>query len=214
MGFYINLVIGAISAPVYLFYLRLVAFSLAFVSAGRIWAWSEGRKTALIVVFAVLVAMYGLQQYCCVFTTARMRSFPGHLLRSRTQVLFYITTTCANTGMFFTTFYIPIYFQFTQNDSSLMATARLLPYLLITITFNLATGWALPKVKYYVVLCLVSGTLMTLAGALFFAYLTPSMPTSHVNGFSVLMAVGTGITMQLGYAVASQISSAPSISRM
>lgn len=230
-GFYINLVIGAVTAPVYLTYLpaihpgggkslheRLVnldylgfvlsagmwvAFAMGFISAGGVWAWSDGRTIALIAVFVVLLALYVLQQYFCILTTPATRSFPGHLLRSRTQIQMYITTTCANTGMFFTTYYIPIYFQFTQNDSSLMAAVRLLPYLLITITFNLVAGWALPKVKYYMPICLFSGVMMTLAGALFLAYLQPSTPAAQIYGFSVLMAVGTGITMQLGYAVAS-----------
>lgn len=84
-----------------------------------------------------------------------------------------------------------------------MAAVRLLPYLLITMTLNLATGWALPRAKYYILLCLVSGILMTLAGALLVAYLNSSTPTSQIYGFSIVMAVGTGITMQLGYAVAS-----------
>lgn len=231
MGFYINLVIGAVTAPVYLIYLpsihpgagkslheRLVtldylgfvlsagmwvAFAMGFISAGGVWDWSDGRTIALIVVFVVLLALYALQQYFCILTTAATRSFPGHLLRSKTQIQMYITTTCANTGMFFTTYYIPIYFQFTQNDSSLMAAVRLLPYLLITITCNLVAGWALPKVKYYMPICLFSAVFMTLAGALFLAYLQPSTPTAQIYGFSVLMAVGTGITMQLGYAVAS-----------
>lgn len=44
---------------------------------------------------------------------------------------------------------------------------------------------------------------MTVAAALFLAYLSPSTPTARVYGFSILMGVGTGITMQLGYAVAS-----------
>ncbi|RDW78580.1 uncharacterized protein DSM5745_05432 [Aspergillus mulundensis] len=230
-GFYINLIIGAITAPVYLFYLpaihpgagkglhnRLVrldyvgfvlsagmwvAFAMGFISAGGVWAWSERRTIAIIIVFAVLLALYVLLQYFCVFTTTATRSFPGHLLRSRTQILVYITTTCANTGMFFTTYYIPIYFQFTQNDSSLMAAVRLLPYLLVTITCNLATGWALPKMQYYMPLCLVSGALMTLAAGLFVGLLSTDTPTAQVYGFSILMAVGTGITMQLGYAVAS-----------
>ncbi|KAL1870692.1 hypothetical protein Daus18300_005012 [Diaporthe australafricana] len=230
-GFYINLVIGAVTAPVYLIYLpaihpgagkslheRLVSldyvgfvlsaamwvtFAMGFISAGGIWDWSDGRTITLIVVFAILFISYALQQYFCILTTPETRSFPGHLLRSRTQIQMYITTTCANTGMFFTTFYIPIYFQFTQNDTSLMAAVRLLPYLLITITFNLLAGWALPKVKYYMPICLLSGVMMTLSGALFLAYLQPSTPTAQIYGFSVLMAVGTGITMQLGYAVAS-----------
>jgi hypothetical protein len=230
-GFYINLIIGAITAPVYLFYLppihpaagqslrdklvRLdyvgfvlgagmwVSFAMAFISAGGIWAWNEGRTIALIVVFATLFALYALQQYFCILTTSENRSFPGHLLRSRTQVLLYITTTCANTSLFFTAFYIPIYFQFVHNDTSLMAAVRLLPYLLITITVNLAIGWALPKIKYYMPICLVSGILITLASALFVVYLSPSTPVAQIYGFSILMAIGTGMTVQLGYAVAS-----------
>lgn len=230
-GFYINLIIGAISAPVYLFYLppihpeagkpvreRLVSldyvgfvlgagmwvtFGMAFISAGGIWAWGEGRTIAMIVVFGVLLALYTLQQYFCILTTPATRSFPAHLLRSRTQILIYITTTCANAAMFFTSFYIPVYFQFAQNDSSLMAAVRLLPYLLFTITFNLASGWALPKIKYYMPMCLVSGILITLAGGLFYGFLSPTTPTAQIYGFSILMGVGTGITMQLGYAVAS-----------
>lgn len=230
-GFYINLVIGAVTAPIYLIYLpaihpggdkslreRLgnldylgfvlsagmwVAFAMGFISAGGIWDWNDGRTIALIVVFVVLLVLYTLQQYFCILTTPATRSFPGHLLRSRTQIQMYITTTCANTGMFFTTFYIPVYFQFTQNDSSLMAAVRLLPYLLITITCNLVAGWALPKIKNYMPICLFSGVMMTLTGALFLVYLQPSTPTAQIYGFSVLMAVGTGTTMQLGYAVAS-----------
>lgn len=105
--------------------------------------------------------------------------------------------------MFFTTFYIPIYFQFTRNDDSLMAAVRLLPYLIVLIVFNLVTGWALPKVKYYMPVCLVSGLIITLASALFLGLLSPSTPTANIYGFSILMGVGSGITMQLGYAVAS-----------
>jgi MFS family permease len=114
-----------------------------------------------------------------------------------------MTTSCANAAMFYTAFYIPIYFQFTQNDDSLMAAVRLLPYLLVLIAVNLVTGWLLPRVNYYMPVCLVSGILITLASALFYAYLTPSTPAGHIYGFSILMGVGSGITMQLGYAVAS-----------
>lgn len=236
-GFYINLVIGALTAPIYLFclpaidpapgksfreragsldYLGFVLsasmwafFAMAFIFAGGTWAWSDGRSIAFVVLFAVLFVGYALQQYFCLFTTPDTRCFPGHLLRSRTQVLLYITTSCANAAMFFTTFYIPVYFQFTQNDDSLMAAVRLLPYLLVLISVNLATGWALPKVKYYMPVCLVSGILITLASSLLFAFLSPSTPTAHIYGFSILMGVGSGITMQLGYPVASLKVSRP-----
>jgi len=230
-GFYINLIIGAVSAPVYLFCLPViqpsrdesvrqrllhvdwlgavlscgiwVAFSLAFVSAGGIWAWNDGRTIATIVVFTVLFVLYAVQQYFCILTTPADRSFPGHLLKSRTQALTYITTSCTITAMYVTTFYIPVYFQFVNNDSPLMAAVRLLPLLLVSIAFTLGSGWALPKINVYATFYLVSGILLTMSGTLFYVYLKPSTPVANIYGFSVIMAVGVGSTMQMGYAVAS-----------
>lgn len=208
-GFYINLVIGAITAPVYLFYLppirpttgkttleRLrhldfagfvlsagiwVSFAMAFISAGGIWEWNDGRTIATIVVFAVLLVLYSLQQYFSILTTPQHRSFPGHLLKSRTQLLLYICTSCSITALFIPVYFLPTYFQFVGSDSPLMAAVRLLPFLLITISVNLASGWALARVKYYQPFFLASNLLITLAGALFFVYgtcqrfYTPSM---------------------------------------
>lgn len=45
---------------------------------------------------------------------------------------------------------------------------------------------------------------MTVTGALFVSYLSPSTPAAQIYGFSILMEVGTGITMQLGYSVGSK----------
>ncbi|KAL2172742.1 hypothetical protein VTG60DRAFT_2561 [Thermothelomyces hinnuleus] len=144
-GFYINLIIGAVTAPIHL-------FCLPSIDPAR------GKS---------LRERAGSRDYLGFVLSAGI-CFPGHLLRSRTQVLLYVTTSAANAVMFVTIFYIPVYFQFTQNDDSLMAAVRLLPYLILLITVNLATGWVLPK-----------------------------------ESFSILMGIGTGITMQLGYAVAS-----------
>lgn len=109
--------------------------------------------------------------------------------------------------MYVTTFYIPVYFQFVNNDSPLMAAVRLLPLLLVSIAFNLGTGWALPKINYYAPVYLASGILLTISGALFYAYLKPSTVVANIYGFSVIMGVGVGSTMQMGYAVASLKSS-------
>lgn len=245
-GFYINLVIGALTAPVYLIYLPAihpasdrplrervlsldyvgfalsaamwVTFAVGFIFAGGIWAWDDPGTIVMIVLFGVFFVLYVVQQYFCLFTTPGTRSFPGQLLRSRTQILMYITTTCANAAMFFTMFYIPIcekipsatqrrptlrreltpfrlVFQFLRNDTSLMAAVRLLPFVLVLITFNLGSGWALPKVKYYMPVCLASGIIITLAGALFLAFISTSTSAGQIYGFSVLMGVGAGTTM-------------------
>ncbi|KAI0168787.1 MFS drug efflux transporter [Pestalotiopsis sp. NC0098] len=230
-GFYINLIIGAITAPVYLFYLpairpygggsirdRLtkldflgfilsagfwVSFALAFIFAGGIWPWNDGRTIATIVVFAVVLLGYAVQQYFCILTTPATRSFPGHLLKSRTQILLYVGTSCCVSSLFFTTYYIPIYFQFVAGDTALMAAVRLLPFLLVTICVNLASGRALAKVKFYMPFYLASGVLMTLGGSLLFVYLRPTTPAGNIYGFTVIVGVGTGLALQLGYAVAT-----------
>ncbi|CAM1506033.1 Fc.00g056740.m01.CDS01 [Cosmosporella sp. VM-42] len=47
----------------------------------------------------------------------------------------------------------------------------------------------------------VSGILMTIGAALLTAYLDPKTPTSYICGFTVITAVGSGLSLQIGYAV-------------
>lgn len=232
-AFYLNLIIGAATAPIYIIYLptvrpdtelsvraRLasldyvgfvlsaaawVAFGLVLVSAGSLWPWRDGRTIATFVVFGVLVAAYALQQYFCIFTTPATRSFPAHLLRSSTQVLLYIATSASIATLFIPAYYIPVYFQFVQSDTAVMAAVRLLPFILVTVFVNLASGFLLSKVKYYKIFYLLSGTLLTLSGALLYVYLKPTTPVRTIYGLTVLNGIGTGLTLQIGYAVSTLI---------
>ncbi|CAK7218099.1 hypothetical protein SBRCBS47491_003392 [Sporothrix bragantina] len=243
-AFYLNLVIGAITAPIYLIYLPVihpdttqrtvrqrlaaldyvgfvlsaavwVTFGLALVSAGGMWAWRDSRTIATLAVCGVLLVVYVLQQYFCWFTTPIDRSFPAHLIsfsnasktsrRSATQLLLYVATSAVIATLYVPAYYVPVYFQFVQNDSALMAAVRLLPFILVTVFVNLASGYLLAKVKYYKLFYLLSGTLLTLSGSLLYVYLKPTTPVRTIYGLLILGGVGTGLSLQIGYAVATLI---------
>ncbi|CAK7200447.1 hypothetical protein SEUCBS139899_003142 [Sporothrix eucalyptigena] len=242
-AFYLNLIIGAVTAPVYIIYLpaihpdtkrtvrqRLVSldyvgfvlsaavwvtFGLALVSAGGLWPWRDARTIATLAVFGVLFVLYAIQQYYCLWTSPENRSFPAHLLsfsdatkttrRSFTQLLLYIATSAVIATLYVPAYYIPVYFQFVQNDTALMAAVRLLPFILVTVFVNLASGYLLAKVKYYKLFYLLSGTLLTLSGALLYVYLKPTTPVRTIYGLLVINGIGTGLSLQIGYAVATLI---------
>lgn len=250
-AFYLNLVIGGATAPIYLFYLptvtpptvaaakangtllpvrsrlaRLdyvgfvlsagawVSLALALLSAGSEWAWSDGRTIATIAIFGVLFTGYVLQQYFCLFTTTKTRSFPGHLIApgtkgARTQILLYISTSASITTMFIPTYYIPVYFQFVQNDSALIAAVRLLPFVLVAISTNLASSFLLRFVRYYMPVYLGAGILITISSAFLYRYLNPDTSVSTIYGLTVLGAVGTGLLIQAGFQVGTLVVNDP-----
>ncbi|OIW23747.1 MFS general substrate transporter [Coniochaeta ligniaria NRRL 30616] len=230
-AFYINLLIAAAFAPVYTFFLPAfhpvtgvsvlnrvqkidfvglvlgagvwTSFTMAFTMAGGQWPWNDGRTIGTVVAFVVILVAFALQQAFCVFTTDENRSFPIHLLRSRSQVLLYIGTASTTTSLFVIVYFIPIYFQFVHNDSAIEAAVRLLPFVIVTVTFNLGAGHLLSKIKYYMPIFVVSGVFVTLGSSLLTAFLSPSTPPSYIYGFTVLTAIGSGLTLQIGYAVAT-----------
>ncbi|KAL7941053.1 major facilitator superfamily domain-containing protein [Trichoderma barbatum] len=230
-AFYINLIVGGAFAPIYIFGLpdihpivgvsvwdrvkkidfvgcilgvgTWVSFCMAFTMAGGQWAWKDGRTIGMIVAFAVIITSFAIQQAFCIFTTPENRSFPVHLLKSRSQILLYIATASNITSLFVIVYFIPIYFQFVHGDSAINAAVRLLPFVVLTVCFNLASGHLLSKVKYYMPIFLVAGFFITLGSALLTAFLDPKTPTSYIYGFTVITAVGTGLTLQIGYAVAT-----------
>lgn len=150
--------------------------------------------------FAVTLVLFVLQQVFCVFTSPKNRSFLVHLLHSKSQVLLYIATAANITSLFVPVCFIPIYFQFVHNDSALQAAVRLLPYVVITVSFNLSAGHLLSNIKYYMPIFLTSGIFMEIGSSLLTAYLDPATPVSYIYGFSVIAAIGAGLS-QIGYAV-------------
>ena len=126
-AFYINLCIGALFTPIYLFMLpksdprkgdpqlqRLkeldwvgtiltvggfVALMMALASGGTIYAWNSGQTIALFVVAGVVFITLAIQQELAIFTTPERRLFPVQFLRSRTMVLLFILTACGGVGI-------------------------------------------------------------------------------------------------------------------
>ncbi|CAH0000773.1 unnamed protein product [Clonostachys byssicola] len=228
-AFYINLVLGAVAAPAYLFYLpshhpshgitvkdRLArldwvgfilgsgvwtSFLLALTMAGGQWPWKDGRTIATFICFGLSLVLYAVQQGVPIFVSVENQSFPVHLLRQRTQVLLYITTAAGITSLFVTVYFIPLYFQFVQGDSALVAAVRLLPFLAVCITINLLSGYFLSTIQFYMLMYIIASIFITIAGALLAVYLHPQTPTGTIYGLLVVLALGTGLVMLSGFAV-------------
>jgi MFS family permease len=228
-AFYINLVVAAITAPVYIlwtpsfqpspntaFKTKLanldwvgivlnaavyVLFLVTLTFAGSSWGWSEGRTIALWVVLGIVLIVFVLQQYFAVFTTIENRIFPGQFIKRRTLLLLFFTTASAASSLFITIYYIPLFFQFVNNDSAIEAAVRLLPFIVLNVSFVMLTGVLLPIVGYYMPWYVLSGAFMVVGAALMYT-VNLDTTTSAIYGYSILIAIGSGLTQQLGYSIA------------
>ncbi|KAI0386918.1 MFS general substrate transporter [Hypomontagnella monticulosa] len=183
-------------AAVYTIFVVIVTFG------GVQWAWNEGPIIALWVVLGVVLIAFVASQYFTVLTTKENRLFPGDFLLSKDLIFLYICQASASAALFIPVYYIPLYAQFVFGDSSTAAAVRLLPLIIIGVAANMFQGAMMPRVGYYMPWFFVAGILTTIAGALFYAAVNASTPASHIYGFSVILAVGAGLTQQTAYSVA------------
>jgi hypothetical protein len=127
----------------------LVCFVTALTFGGSAWAWSDGRTIATFVVFGVLLILTVIQQRLYLFTTPEARMVPpGRIIKDRSQVLLNIQTAATVTNIYIPLYYIPLYFQFVHGDTAIKAAVRLLPFILILVTTNMAAGFCLARIGY------------------------------------------------------------------
>lgn len=228
-AFYINLVLAAITAPIYILWfprfnpqsavsmktkLRNIDWLGALLNAstfttltaviyfsGGAWQWKSAATIALWVVAGVSLFSYVIQQTFSIFTTEKHRIFPVHFVKQRSMVLLYFGTAAAATSLFVPVYYIPILFQFTRGDSAMSAAVRLLPFITVNITFAMLSGALLPVFRYYMPWYTLSGIFLIIGGTLMYC-VTSSTVTAAIYGFEVLIAIGAGLTQQMGYSVA------------
>ncbi|KAJ0329486.1 hypothetical protein COL5a_004046 [Colletotrichum fioriniae] len=136
-AFYINLPIGGLAAPVYLFMLpspdpqpgatilqrlaeidwigaplmlgAIVCFTMGISFGGVLYEWNSGSEIALFVVAGVLFIVFGIQQAYCIGTTKERRIFPVELITSRKYYRTIILMFCV-TAAGGCAIFVPVYF--------------------------------------------------------------------------------------------------------
>jgi hypothetical protein len=216
-AFYLNLPLAVLFAPIYIFIFPkynpqpdltgptklaridwigallnatvFILFQVVLTFAGSTW-----------IVFGVSLIAYIIQQTFSIFTTPERRLFPVHFLKSRTMNLLFIGTAASSTTLGVGVYYMPLLFQFTRGDSAIRAAVQILPLVTITIFSIMFTGGLLPVIGRYSPLYIIAGIFVVIAGSLMHT-IDITTSTSAIYGYEVLLAIGTGATMQIAYAV-------------
>ncbi|KAJ6788506.1 hypothetical protein PWT90_01620 [Aphanocladium album] len=228
-AFYINLVLAAITAPIYIFWfprhgahrhedilpriksldwlgalLNAASYALFITSctySGSPWPWSSGSVITLWVMTGVSVLLFAVQQGTAFLTTKDDRIFPVWCLRSRSLVLLYFGTAGTAAVNFFNIYYIPLFFEFTKGDGAIAVAARLLPFIFLLIFTALLSGVLMPKMSLYAAWYVVSGAL-TLVGSVLMFLITANTPVRNIYGYQILIGAGCGLTLQAAYSIA------------
>ncbi|KAL8858174.1 MAG: hypothetical protein Q9178_005351 [Gyalolechia marmorata] len=228
-AFYINLVIGAIFAPVWFLYLprfdprpgvamkkRLAEIDYvgtlliigAYVSGvmainfgGSTYPWNSGRIIGLFVTSGVLFILFGTQQGMAILTTKDRRIFPVEFLKRRIMLILFAETACASTATFLPIYFIPLFFQLIRGDSALEAGVRLLPYVVFLVVACVANGAIMSFQGYYFPWYVIGGAFNVTGAALMYT-IDYYSSTARIYGYSILVAIGAGAFVQTSFSVA------------
>ncbi|KAK4864626.1 hypothetical protein LT330_009621 [Penicillium expansum] len=231
-SFYINLCVGAVCAPVYLFmlpnkdprrgtsfanrareldYLGTILLIGAFFSGvmavsfgGVVYPWNSGKIIGVFCCSGMLFILFGVQQTYALFTTPARRILPVEFFKSRTILILFAMTAAGGTALFIPIYMTPLYFQFSRGDGALQSGVRLLPFIMLMIFATIFNGTFLSKVGYYMPWYLVGGILVVIGGALMYTVDTATS-VSSIYGYTVLIGIGAGLFCQASFSVGQAI---------
>lgn len=186
-AFYINLVIGAVTAHIYIFWFprygahrheailpriknldwlgavlnagMFTFFVTSCTLSGSAWPWNSATVVALWVVTGVITVIFALQQWTAFLTAKEDRIFPVWCLKSRSIVLLFIGTAGTSAVLNVNIYYLPLYFQFTAGIDPKQVAVRLLPFVCLIIFATMLAGALLPKYNLYAAWYTASGVL-------------------------------------------------------
>ncbi|KPM45833.1 hypothetical protein AK830_g685 [Neonectria ditissima] len=230
-AFYINLVIAAVCAPAYIFYLpvvkppstaylpvfgrlramdwagfvggtgTIVCITMALTFAGSIWAWSDGRTIATFVVSGVLFALTLLQQYFVLFTTREARMFPPRHILKDRTLILLNVITAAAAA----NIYVPVYYipiYFVfTHGDSALMAAVRLLPYIVLLALSNMASGALLPRISYYWTLYLIGGVLMTVGGATMFTVGTNTSMANVYGYSILLGAGTGMTFQAGYTV-------------
>ncbi|WYZ45982.1 hypothetical protein EsH8_IX_000207 [Colletotrichum jinshuiense] len=231
-GFYINLLIFAVAAPILIFILPsidfakgqstkeriskidllgltvwtgwCVAFFMAITYGGTLFEWKSYSMIILWVFVGVLGIGFILTHKFHPFVDEENRLYPSHMLRNFKLGILQFATFSAASAVYIPIYYIPLYFQFARGESPVEAAIKLLPFVVMISAVAILNGMFMSKWGYYMPWFLVGSLLAVVGGALMY---TVSVDTSisAIYGYSVLLGIGGGCFMITAFGCVSDI---------
>ncbi|KAF1999295.1 MFS general substrate transporter [Amniculicola lignicola CBS 123094] len=228
-AFYINLVIGALAAPVYVFLIpsqapnpsvpfktrlgnldwvgaivvagAFLSGTMAIAFGGAVYDWNSGQTIGMFVTSGVLLIFFAVQQSLKFFTNEEHRLFPVQFVLNYEMCILFAQVAASVTCAFIPTYFIPLFFQFARDDGALEAGVRLLPFVLIMVSTVVFNGILMGKTGYYMPWFLVGSIIAIIGSALMY---TVKLDTTagKIYGYSIILAFGTGCFSQAPFPVA------------
>ncbi|KAH8907861.1 MFS general substrate transporter [Coniochaeta sp. PMI_546] len=228
-AFYLNLLVGAVCAPIYFILLpdflpqpgvplmarfkqidylgtvlsigAMLCIIMAMNFGGVLWSWDNSRSIGLFVTAGVLTILFVLQQCTFFCTSMENRLFPMHFWRSRTMIVLFFTMMLATFGSFIGIYYLPLYYQFARGITAVQTSVHLLPFIFFLAGFNLLNGQFMGKTGYYYPWYIVGAALELIGGVLVYT-IDENTSDAKIYGYTIILGTGVGCFCQAGFAVA------------
>ncbi|KAI4955792.1 Efflux pump dep3 [Alternaria rosae] len=207
VGFYVNLPIGALFAPVYVFlfpsigpypsktlaeklclvdWVNAVIFlagsaclTVVLTFGGVIYPFNSGTVIALWTITGVLLVTFIVMLKMHPLVTKENRLYPLHFFKQPTLINMQLQVFLSSGIILAMTYYIPLYFQFVKGDGALEAGVRLLPLIMFMVVASMLTSFTD----------------------------TVNEKTSNANiyGYSILVGAGNGCYIVAGFAIVQSL---------
>ncbi|KAH9993009.1 major facilitator superfamily-domain-containing protein [Xylariaceae sp. FL0662B] len=236
-SFYINLCIGGLAAPVYVFLLpasdprrgqgflsraksldlfgtvlsagAITTLVMVISFGGSVYAWNSGQTIGLFVTTGILWIAFILQQRFSLLTRPENRLFPTSLIKSWEMDILFAQTASAQVVVTVPIYFNPLYFQFAKAESAMRSGVQLLPFVLPLVFAVMLNGAVMAQVGYYMP-WYMAGSALALAGSALLYTIDVDTADARIYGYSVLTTFGVGLFSQAGFAVA-QMKAAPQL---
>ncbi|PMD21290.1 hypothetical protein NA56DRAFT_670833 [Hyaloscypha hepaticicola] len=161
----------------------------------------SGKILGLFFYSSILFIILGIQQVYITFTTISRYILPIEFFKSRTILILSAMTFTDSTTVFLPIYLVPIFFQFTHNNTALEASICLLPFIFLIIFAIIGNSTILSVYEYYIPWYTLGNILVITRGALIYTIdVDPSV--FRVYNLSIIMGFGTGLLTQVLFSIA------------
>ncbi|KAI4668776.1 Efflux pump dep3 [Alternaria triticimaculans] len=232
VGFYVNLPIGALFAPVYfllfpsidphpsktlteklrfvdwvnavIFLAGSACLTVVLTFGGVIYPFNSGTVIALWTITGVLLVVFIITLKFHPLVTKENRLYPLHFFKQPTLINMQLQVFLSSGIILAMTYYIPLYFQFVKGDGALEAGVRLLPLIMFMVFASMLNGFLMPRYGLIPVWYIGGSTLALIGTALMYT-VDEATPNANIYGYSILVGAGTGCYIVAGFAIVQSL---------